>query len=269
MLAEKDKATPKVWSKIKYETDGGIGTRAHIGMAVYDCDQTLSHEARAMLGLPGVALYETRLISSRRDQPLSVDLLQASFREMDDAILRINTRRPSDVIALGCTSAAMVVGQPELERRVRTVYPQTKVTDPFTGIVTALGALSATRVGYISPYPRDVAERMVSAIEAEGYPIYAVVEFHDDQKFVRDDAPFIDAGSIAAAVDQVISSSDVDTIVISCTQMRAVDIINKLEQRTGKNIITSNQAMCWHALRLAGCDDVAGGFGRLFTTQLV
>ncbi|RWA51870.1 hypothetical protein AU476_20105 [Cupriavidus sp. UYMSc13B] len=37
----------------------------------------------------------------------------------------------------------------------------------------------------------------------------------------------------------------IDTIVIACTPMRAAELIDKLEKRTGKTIISSNQSLCW------------------------
>jgi len=45
--------------------------------------------------------------------------------------------------------------------------------------------------------------------------------------------------------------------------LRSVDIIDALEQRAGKPVITSNQALAWDALRLAGIARKIDGFGRL------
>ena len=47
----------------------------------------------------------------------------------------------------------------------------------------------------------------------------------------------------------------------------SVEIIDRLEQRTGKPVITSNQALAWDALRLAGIDDPVTGFGRLLSDR--
>jgi maleate isomerase len=56
---------------------------------------------------------------------------------------------------------------------------------------------------------------------------------------------------------------DADAIFISCGALRSVDIIEALEEKTGKPVITSNQALAWDALRLAGIDNRIDGFGRL------
>lgn len=268
MLTQPAESTNKLWANIGYDVDNGIGTRAHIGMLVFDSDQTLSHEARAMLTLPGVALYESRIPSTSRGKSLSIDILKDTFNEVEGALQHVNTRRPSDVVALGCTSAAMVIGHHELERRVRNIHPKARVTDPFKGILSALRALGSARVGFLSPYPRGVAEGMVDGIENAGIAVPTVGSFHSDGRFIRDDAPFISPASIMRAVHQLISAANVDTIVISCTQMRAAAVISDLENQTGKAIVSSNQALCWHALRLAGCEDVVPSWGRLFQAGL-
>ena len=70
--------------------------------------------------------------------------------------------------------------------------------------------------------------------------------------------------NMAEQIDQ----PEADAIFLSCTALPAVAIINRLEDRLGKPVITSNQAMIWMALRLAGCDHQAPQGGKLFTLGL-
>jgi maleate isomerase len=42
-------------------------------------------------------------------------------------------------------------------------------------------------------------------------------------------------------------------------------VIEALEQDLGKPVISSNSAMMWHALRLAGVRQPVTGYGRLLT----
>lgn len=269
MSLQQAKPKAKRWTSIAYEVDRGLSSRVQIGMVVIANDQSLSHEARAMLTIPGVALYESRIPASReRNEPVTFDGMKKQAENLDGSLRLINTMRPSDVIALGCTSAAMATGPKELERRIRSVHPRAKVTNPFTAILTALQALGSRRVGFVSPYSRELAERMVSEIEAAGFEVPTAATFHNERGCVADDAPFISPASISRAVRQIADGVDVDTIVVACTQMRAAGVIDELERATGKAIISSNQALCWHALRLAECRDVIRGWGRLFETDL-
>jgi maleate isomerase len=268
VVAEAIKDTTR-WSEISYDLDRGIGWRAHIGMVIISNDQTLPCEARAMLAVPGVALYESRLSTIRqRNEPVTAGNLRDQVEKIDGAVRQINTMRSSDVVALGCTSAAMVIGAAELERKVRAVHPGARVTNPFTAIIAALRAVGASRVGYVSPYPEDLASRMVHEIEANGVSVPLAISFRSEGGCIGDEAPFISPQSISEAVRHAVESADIDTVVVACTQMRAAGIIDELEDATGKTILSSNQALCWHALRLAGYEEPVLGWGRLFRTKL-
>jgi maleate isomerase len=238
-------------------------------MVVISNDQTLPHEARAMLAVPGVALYESRLSTIRqRNEPVTAAGLRDQAEKIDGAVRQINTMRSSDVVALGCTSAAMVIGAEELERKVRAIHPGARVTNPFTAIIAALRAVGASRVGYISPYPEDLASRMVHEIEAKGVSVPLAISFRSEGGCIGDEAPFISPQSISEAVRHTVKCADIDTVVVACTQMRAAGIIDELERATGKTILSSNQALCWHALRLAGYEEPVPGWGWLFRTRL-
>ena len=56
----------------------------------------------------------------------------------------------------------------------------------------------------------------------------------------------------------------VDGVFVSCTSLRVAEIVEEVEAAIGKPVSSSNHAMAWHALRLAGVDDALDGWGRLF-----
>jgi maleate isomerase len=50
--------------------------------------------------------------------------------------------------------------------------------------------------------------------------------------------------------------------------VRLAEAAAAIEAEIGLPVTSSNHAMAWHALRLAGVDDRLDGFGRLFTLPL-
>ena len=54
-----------------------------------------------------------------------------------------------------------------------------------------------------------------------------------------------------------------DALFVSCGALRSIEVIEEIEDAIDKPCITSNQAMLWHCLRLAGIDDRIEGMGRL------
>ena len=54
-----------------------------------------------------------------------------------------------------------------------------------------------------------------------------------------------------------------DGYFLSCTALRTAELIAPLEARLGRPVLTSNQAMVWHALRDSGVEPTTGRWGRL------
>jgi maleate isomerase len=56
----------------------------------------------------------------------------------------------------------------------------------------------------------------------------------------------------------------VDAVFVSCSGVRMALNVEEMETEIGKAVTSSNHAMAWHCLRLAGYDDPVPGYGRLF-----
>ncbi|TMV08479.1 Asp/Glu racemase [Ruegeria sediminis] len=248
--------------KLAFDTDAGIGTRATLGVIVLETDETLEPEFARMMDIDGVALYHSRipmvpeiradtLARMEADLPASAGLLPHSL--------------DFDVVGYGCTSAATVIGSQNVAQAIRTVFPGTQVTDPLAAIIAAGRSFGAAQLGFITPYLPNVSLRMRQRLEAAGFEIAAFGSFEqgDDRVVARITEP-----AISAAAEQVAALADCDAIVISCTNLRCMRIIPETEARIGVPIISSNQALAWHMLRLAGIDEPLPQFGRLFLHQL-
>ena len=64
------------------------------------------------------------------------------------------------------------------------------------------------------------------------------------------------------------AAPDVDAIFVSCTSLRVAEAVAELERRAGVPVTSSNHAMAWHCLRLAGIEDEAPEAGRLFEQRV-
>src|SRR5262245_30980720 len=93
----------KLIEHLPFELDGGIATRARIGLIVLATDHTIEHEWRHILSpLAGVALYESRILNDVRITPETLRAMEPRIASATDVIL------PGiglDVVAYGCTSA--------------------------------------------------------------------------------------------------------------------------------------------------------------------
>ena len=53
-------------------------------------------------------------------------------------------------------------------------------------------------------------------------------------------------------------------VFVSCTSVRLMQAAASIERRLGVPVTSSNHAMAWHCLRLAGIADKLPEFGRLY-----
>ena len=60
---------------------------------------------------------------------------------------------------------------------------------------------------------------------------------------------------------------DADALFISCTALPALSIIDKLEKKLNKTVLSSNQVLIWDTLQSIGKNQPIKGFGKLFNTN--
>ena len=139
---------------LPFETDGGIASRARIGLIVLATDYTIEHEwRRIMTPLDGVALYQSRILNDSQITPETLRAMEPRIAPAADVIL---PGAELDVVAYGCTSASMAIGEEKVFEHIRSVRPDAKCTTPITAAFAAFRALGAKRIGVLTPYRADV-----------------------------------------------------------------------------------------------------------------
>ncbi|WP_215866234.1 maleate cis-trans isomerase family protein [Acidithiobacillus thiooxidans] len=246
------------YSILPFTMDHGVMERAAIGLLVLETDQTIEHEWRQIMNLPGVAYFESRLPS-----PSTVGL--SSLAEMEAHIAPATRLIVPDVklnvVAFGCTSGAIVIGEDRVFAQIRDVRPGVACTTPITAAMAGLHALQVRNTALVTPYVHSVNDGFKRYIEAAGIAVRRIVTFNHaiDNEVAR-----IDRASLRTAILTACASSDIDAVFVACTSLRMATLIQEVEVEIGKPVVSSNSAMAWHALRLANVQDPLPHLGRLF-----
>ena len=198
-----------------------------------------------------VKVTKNILIPTRDGVELAADLILPSMR--------------LDVVAFGCTSAAMELGEETVFEELRKVRPAARYTTPITGALAAFATLGLRRIAVLTPYSKSINEGVRAYIEKRGVAVTALGTFDriDDR-----DAARISAASIRDAALTAAAQPSVDGVFVSCTSLRVAEIAAEVEAACGKPLLSSNLAMAWHCLRLAGIDDAVPEYGMLFEQGL-
>ena len=244
---------------LPFEMDRGIAHRAAIGVIVLATDQTIEHEYRKIFQIDGVALYESRIANDADINPTTLAAMEA---RLTGAAEVIRPGPPIDVIGYGCTSGTVVIGEETVFRRIHEAWPNAKCTTPITGAIAGFKAMGVKRIALLTPYIDSVNRMFRKFVQDRGIEVPVMGSFNHEND---NDVARISADSIRNAALELGRHPAVDAVFVSCTSIRLVETAKNLEAELGKPVTSSNHAMAWHMLRLAGIAEPMPQWGRLFT----
>lgn len=243
---------------LPFETDAGVSSRARLGLIALASDYTVEHEYRLVLrDLPGVALYTARIANDPQVTPGTLAAMEARLTPVAETLLPGDRL---DVVAYGCTSASMIIGPERVASHIRVAKPGVATTTPITAALAALARFGAKRVGVLTPYTADVNRGIRAFLEKSALEVPVFGSFNEPLDPV---VSAISPVSLRAAVQRIADEAPVDAIFVSCTSVRLLEQVEELEVALGVPVTSSNQALIWQSLRLAGISDTIPGMGRL------
>jgi maleate isomerase len=232
----------------------GYGERLRIGMML-PCRNTVAEPELNALLPEGISLHTTRLrlLGTSREE------LAAMTENVEQAAELLAAAQVA-LIVFHCTAVSTLdsdMGDNLVARIERsTGIPATATS---LALLAALETLNARRIVMVTPYRQGINDDEVSFFANHG------VEVLEDLGLGLPDAKSM------ASVDPAdwyrhtvaLKRPDAEAYFLSCTNIRAAAAIEALEGALGAPVISSNQAMLWHALRKNGIADALDGYGEL------
>ena len=244
---------------LPFDTSQIIGSRARIGLVVLATDYTIEHEMRMLVNLPGVDIYHARIANSPNISPDSLRAMEPLITATAELILPGDTL---DVLAYACTSASIVLGTSTVAKNLNAAKPEAKTTNPAFAAFEAFAALGAKRIAVLTPYSKNVNAMVQNSLEDVGFDVPVFGSFNEPHDPT---VAAIDSQSLKTGIARITEGQDVDAIFISCTSVRIVADVAAIETELDIPVTSSNHALAWHCLRLAGIDDKQPELGRLFS----
>ena len=129
--------------------------------------------------------------------------------------------------------------------------PDTPIVTAGDACVAALRTIGAKRLGLISPMSEEYSESARNFYRAHGFEVPETTWLQ-----VKTSARIIDVplDTIHEAFDKV-NTTDVDTILHVGGALGVADMVDGLEERLGKPVVSSTATGYWYALRMLGVDD--------------
>ncbi len=225
---------------------------ARIGIVVPVSNTNLEPDM-VMLAPPGASLHFARAGGYDVDQiPDEHQMRQYSDSASDEVVRSLQLCR-SDIILYGCTSATLAQG-PAYDVRFRETIERTTGIAAVTAasaLIETLRALQVHRFAFTSPYVASLNDLAVDFLESFG--LSCVGRCDTPKPWSNEEVAAAPPEAVAEMAEKA-DTAGAEAIVISCTDFRAVEAVAEIERRTGKPVITSNQALMASAIARLGLD---------------
>ena len=169
---------------------------------------------------------------------------------------------PVDSFVLGCTSGSFVNGATynrELIVKMQEATGGIPCTTTASAVAEALKFLQVNKVAIATPYVDEVNEKAQAFFAEEGIETLNIRGLGYTQE------PDIDGTSLdyVYRFGKKVDTKDAQALLLLCTGLRTIPVLDALEIDLGKPVISAIQASFWHTLRLAGVQEKIEGFGSL------
>ena len=235
--------------------DGGPGAH-RIGLVVLSNDYATERDFIRLMPGPEVALFTTRVENTPE---CTVETLRMMAPHIETAAGLIIPHGRLDVMVYACTSGTVVMGYERICELVRGARAGIPVVTPITASLAALDRFGARKLAVLTPYVDDVNAMIAEHLKAQGRDVVAFSSFGIEDNEVMAALP---PGAILEAALEA-DRPEAEALFISCTAIRAVEAVERIEAALGRPVITANQALIWQALRWAGYGGAVPGHGQL------
>lgn len=232
--------------------------RGRIGLICPSTNTSIEPEFH-MMAPNGITTYVAR---AYQDGPQAPALYKQIAKDVAKASRDLGSAEV-DVIAFGCTSCSYFTSPDETKRVMRENAKGVPPILTSDSVVKALKEVGAKKIALATPRTEFVNKRETEWLTQHGFDVVSV-------KGLQLGSTASERASIGfvapETVKNLVFKSDkyeADAIFISCTNLPSLTLIQGLEKKFRKPIITSNQATFWNCLRTMGIEEKIYGYGEL------
>ena len=230
-----------------------------IGVITLSTDFTIEQDYRKICHLLPVDIFVNRI-------PFINPLNYENYLKMADHISEVSGEilpgEKIDVIAYGCTSGTIAIGEDRIKDEINKSKPEALVTTPITAAIKAFRKLNFNKIAVLTPYPKNVNSTVFNYLIQNNIDIDS---FHSFNLNYDSEIAQVDSDNLLENIAKI-DLQKVDGLFVSCTALKIVDILDQVEKKFSTTVVSSNQAIIWDSLNLANIHADLQGYGKLFVS---
>ena len=227
-----------------------------VGLIALSTDQTIENDFNKICNNLPLDIFVNRI---HNQNPLTNENL---LKMQDDLELVANRILPDEkisTIAYGCTSGSIAIGEAKVRDKILLAKPGCYVTTPVTSAVKAFKIMNINKIALFTPYPDAVNKTILEYFSQKNIEVlsFASLNLNLDSEIANVDPNYI------LEISSKLEMKNVDALFISCTALPVLNILNKLEDKLKKLVLSSNQTLIWDTIRSTGYKFPIEGYGKL------
>ena len=227
-----------------------------VGLIVLSTDYTIERDFNTVCRDLPLDVFINRI---HNQNPLTKENLSKMQNELESVAKKILPDEKINTIAYGCTSGTIAIGEDNVKKKILLAKPDCYVTTPVTSAIKAFKEMNIKKIALFTPYPDTVNRTIFEYFTKKNIEVlsFASLNLNLDSDIAKVDPKYL--LEILAKLD----TSNADALFISCTALPVLKIIDQLEKKTKKPVLSSNQTLIWDTLRSVGYKSSVKGYGKL------
>ena len=234
-----------------------VKSNPRIGLITLGSDFRIEKDFNNLIHGKEIDLYVNRIHCYN---PLTNATLAKMADDITEVTKDILPDQKLDCVAYGCTSGTVAAGYDVIKKKINLAKPEAKVTTPITSTVKALKVLGINKISIFTPYTKTINESIVGYFKKKNIIVNSLSYFDIDSDL---DIGKVDENYLFEVLSKI-DLEDSDALFVSCTALPVLSIIDKLEKKLNKVVLSSNQTLIWEALNLIGNKKPIVGYGKIF-----
>ena len=227
-----------------------------VGLIALSTDQTIENDFNKICNNLPLDIFVNRI---HNQNPLTKENLLKMQDDLELVANRILPDEKINTIAYGCTSGTIAIGEDKVRDKILLAKPGCYVTTPVTSAVKAFKIMNINKIALFTPYPDAVNKTILEYFSQKNIEVlsFASLNLNLDSEIANVDPDYI------LEISSKLEMKNVDALFISCTALPVLNILNKLEDKLKKLVLSSNQTLIWDTIRSTGYKFPIEGYGKL------
>ena len=227
-----------------------------IGLLALSTDLTIEKDFYSVCNNLPFDVFVNRI---HNENPLTKENLLKMYDQIEPVTEKILPGQKVNTVAYGCTSGTIAIGEDKVKEKIQLAKPGCYVTNPISSAIKAFTLMNAKKIALFTPYPESVNNTILEYFKKKNINIISLSTFNIDLDV---DIASVDPEYLLETLIKL-NASNADALFVSCTALPVLEILEEVEKKIKKIVLSSNQTLVWDAIRSVGYKFPIEGYGKL------